>query len=211
MPKEDILLGISPERLADIARSEFGTDKIEFGTPPTAIDRRAVQIAGLLRDELGRGERSSQLYIDALLTVMSIHILRYYSNIGEASGRLERRLARGGLTQRAWRLVRDHLHNRYAEPLTARELAAVAGLSPSHFRRAFRDTTGLPPHRYLRNLRVRKAEQMAATTDLPLKAIAQATGFSSPSHMIASMRELRCVTPGKIRRARLAAVSARKP
>ncbi len=211
-PKENILVGLAPGRLAEAAYGEFGRGGFElFPPPPAQPDPHALQMAQLLREEILRKERASRLYIDSLLTMLSIHILREYSSLGENAGTRGRRVARGGLAPGTWRLIRDYVQEHLAEALTLQELAGIAGLSASHFLRAFRETVGQPPHRYVRELRVERAEQMIAESDLPLKAIAQVTGFASASHLISTMRKLRSVTPGAIRRAKISAnVAARR-
>ena len=48
--------------------------------------------------------------------------------------------------QRVLQFVDDNLQN----PIHLRDLAAVANLSPFHFSRTFRETTGQSPHRFVR-------------------------------------------------------------
>jgi AraC family transcriptional regulator len=78
------------------------------------------------------------------------------------------------------------------------DLAAVAGLSPSHFTRLPRDD-GQTPHRYVLRARLRHAEQLITSTDLPLPVIAQRAGFASHSHMSATMQRLCATTPRLLR------------
>ena len=76
----------------------------------------------------------------------------------------------------ALRLCRSRFH----EPLGVKELAAKAGLSREHFTRLFAGHTGLPPARYLRELRAEAAGQMMETGGVPLQEAALRCGFSSP-------------------------------
>jgi AraC-like DNA-binding protein len=64
---------------------------------------------------------------------------------------------RGGLTAHQVRLVTEYLESRLSDAPDLRELAGIAGLSPSHFQRAFRASMGDPPHRWLTGRRVRRA------------------------------------------------------
>jgi AraC-like DNA-binding protein len=57
--------------------------------------------------------------------------------------------------------IREHLDT----ALTLRDLAAVAHLSPYHFARRFKDSTGLPPHRYLIGRRIERAKQLLRGAD----------------------------------------------
>ena len=49
------------------------------------------------------------------------------------------------------------------------ELAALAGISPTHFIRLFRQHTGEPPHRCLRNRRLDRAERLIVRKQLPVR------------------------------------------
>ena len=56
------------------------------------------------------------------------------------------------------------------------------GLSVGHFSRAFRISTGLPPHQWLLRQRVKVAKQLMTVRDLPLSEIAISAGFANQSH-----------------------------
>ena len=68
---------------------------------------------------------------------------------------------------------------RFREPLGVKELASATGLSREHFTRLFTEQTGIPPARYLRDLRVDAAQQMLRRQDSPLKEVALRCGFPS--------------------------------
>jgi AraC-like DNA-binding protein len=63
------------------------------------------------------------------------------------------------------------------------EMAALVGLSPSHFGRLFRARTGTPPIQYLQRLRVRAALPLILSTELPLAAVAARVGLGSASYL----------------------------
>lgn len=52
-------------------------------------------------------------------------------------------------------------------------------MSYATFRRVFRQHTGLPPNQYLLNLRIHKAKALLGNSRMPVKEIAEATGFDS--------------------------------
>jgi len=66
--------------------------------------------------------------------------------------------------------------------LSLQEIAAEFGLSVSHFSRAFRISTGLPPHQWLLRQRVKVAKQLMTVRNLPLSEIAISAGFANQSH-----------------------------
>ncbi len=86
------------------------------------------------------------------------------------------------------RRVTDHIREHLAEPLTVGRLAAVAGLSPSHFHAVFKRRTGLSAIAYLTQVRVETAAELLRGESLPIKEVARRCGFSCLSHFYAVFR-----------------------
>ncbi|MDX2264721.1 MAG: AraC family transcriptional regulator [Hyphomicrobiales bacterium] len=80
-----------------------------------------------------------------------------------------------------WQLKRvtERMCDRIAEPVRLEELAALAKLSPFHFARAFKQSTGLPPHRYQLLRRMERAKELLAASEQPLAEVAAACGYAS--------------------------------
>jgi transcriptional regulator GlxA family with amidase domain len=108
-------------------------------------------------------------------------------------------LARGGLPPKALRRVREYVMAHLEENISVQSLAAIVGLSRYHFARAFKQSEGVTPHRFLLQCRVQRAQDMLAGTELPLSEIALAAGFSDQSHCSRRFRELVGLTPSKYR------------
>lgn len=201
--KENLLISFEPDQLARIAGGEFGAEDIDFRPPqPGVVDQKALYLATLLRDELLRGEGANALCVDALITLFGAHLLREHSAFHDRS----HRPAAGGLSPLVSRRVADYIEANLSRDLSVGRLAEVAGLSPSHFLRAFRQSFGQAPHSYVLGLRLNLAERLATITDAPLALIAQTAGFSSNSHMTAAMRRFKGVAPSHFRRRALADV-----
>jgi transcriptional regulator GlxA family with amidase domain len=95
--------------------------------------------------------------------------------------------------------VRDFIDAHLEESVSIQALAEIAGLSMYHFARAFRRSEGMTPHDYLVQCRVRRVQELLASTDLPLSEIALAAGFSDQSHCARRFRERVGVTPSSYR------------
>ncbi|GAB4070347.1 helix-turn-helix transcriptional regulator [Ancylobacter sonchi] len=195
--KENLLVALDQQRLARLAGEEFQNDGFELQPPRIGgVDRKALRLSQMLREEFQRGEHASELCFDALITLFATHLLRNYSSLRD---RPDDRHS-GGLSPRAWRTVNDFIQENLSQPLSIARLAEIAGLSPSHFLRAFRRSLGQAPHQYLLGQRLALVERLVTTTDLPFADIAAASGFSSNSHMTSTMKRLRGVTPTELRR-----------
>lgn len=109
-------------------------------------------------------------------------------------------LSRGGLSPALKNRICDFIEEHFGEKISLGALSSMAGLSPNHFARAFQQSVGLPPHRYLLRRRVQHVEQMLRETQLPLSQIALAAGFSDQSHLARHFRRLTGMPPSLARR-----------
>jgi AraC-like DNA-binding protein len=98
----------------------------------------------------------------------------------------------------AIRLARDFIEAHYPENIPLDTLAGLAGLSPFHFVRVFQKETGLPPHAYLRQVRLRRAKEMLGRGE-SISSTAQGTGFVDQSHLNRWFKQHWGVTPGQYR------------
>ena len=106
--------------------------------------------------------------------------------------------SRGGLPPRVLQRICEHIEAHIEEKISVDALATLAGLSAPHFTRAFRHSTGLPPHTYVLR-RLECAELMLRNTQLPLSEIAAAIGFADQSHLTCHFHRLTGVAPSLIR------------
>ena len=116
---------------------------------------------------------------------------------------IEVQYAHGGLRPCARRRLHDFIASHLDQKLTNAALAQIAGLSTGYFYMAFKQTEGMSPHRYVLQYRVRRTQQLLTSTQMSLAEIADAAGFSNPSHCIQYFREIVGVTPGDYRRCSL--------
>jgi len=96
--------------------------------------------------------------------------------------------------------VRDFLDSHLVGETDLAELASIAGLSRSHFIRAFRKETGLTPHAYLVDRRFRAASKLLERGEAP-GDVAAACGFFDQSHLNRVFKARMGVTPGIYRAA----------
>ena len=107
---------------------------------------------------------------------------------------------RGGLPIRQLRKVEDYLSERLAENVSVRALAELVGLSPFHFCRVFKQTTGVSPLRFVTQERITRAQQLIRETSRSLIEIALDVGYTNPSHFAQVFRRVAGVTPTEFRR-----------
>ena len=160
-------------------------------------DQMLERFCRLLVMEAETGGSGTRLFTDTVTRALALHLLRAYAD--EPSRPIA---PPGGLV--AWRLRRamEYMHSNLAENLSLSELAAATNLSPSHFARAFRATTGEPPHRYLVRLRIDHARHLLEHTRLPVIEIGVRCGFAQTTHFATMFRKITGLCPRAYRAAR---------
>ena len=106
----------------------------------------------------------------------------------------------GGLSPQHLRRACDFIMTHSAEDICLADLAELTGLNCKHFARAFRQSTGLPPHQYLIAQRIEAAKRYLSETRANLAEIALACGFADQSHFTATFRKAAGLPPGTWRR-----------
>lgn len=146
---------------------------------------------------LARGGAMDGLFLDHVLQAVALHAVARYGDCGP-------RNARGGGGLAPWQESRakEMMRARLGGDIPLEELAGACGLSVSQFARAFRQSVGIPPHRWLRARRMEKAMSLLTQTHRPLSDIAIACGFADQSHFTRSFTDQVGLSPGQWRRAR---------
>jgi transcriptional regulator GlxA family with amidase domain len=85
------------------------------------------------------------------------------------------------------------------EPLTVRDLAASAAMSPFHFSREFKRETGRTPQAYLRRARLERAKRLLAGDERPVGEVAMVCGYASASHLATAFRRAFRMAPSRYR------------
>jgi AraC-like DNA-binding protein len=108
--------------------------------------------------------------------------------------------ARGGLAP--WQLRRGEalMSENLSVQVPLGQVAEECGLSVRHLARAFRQSTGVPPHRWLLDRRVKRAKELLPNTKLSLSDVALACGFGDQSHFTRTFTATVRLSPGVWRR-----------
>jgi AraC-like DNA-binding protein len=180
--------------VTDIAE-QLGWRRGTPGFPQTVLyDARSV---ALLRSAHQAAEHGDQLASSSLLTTALAGLLTAHARAGAAVS--VPAVRRAPATVRA---VAELLEDRLTDPPALAELAAMTGLSQFALLRAFRAETGLPPHAYLNQLRVRRSRMLLDQGITPAD-VAFETGFADQAHLTRHFKRVVGVPPGAYQRERL--------
>jgi AraC family transcriptional regulator len=135
-------------------------------------------------------------YFEALGTVLAYELLGLDAEKSRPDGP-----AKGGLAAWQQRQVTSYIEDHLAEPIALATLARLVGLSPYHFCRAFKQSLGLPPHRYQSRLRIERAKHLLAKPASSVTEVGLTVGYSETSSFTAAFRKTTGFTPSVYRRA----------
>jgi AraC family transcriptional regulator len=186
-PMHILLFHFDPDTLNDFAGSD------SFATTPRLFFEDAALWATVakLKEQLEIPSPGNSPYMEALGAVLRHELARLDSR----SDRVDPPI-RGGLAAWQQRAVTTYIEERLSEQIPLTTLAQLARLSPYHFCRAFKQSFGIPPHRYHTKLRIERAKALLETREqLSITKIALALGFSETSSFTAAFRRETGLTP----------------
>ena len=170
---------------------------VELVNPRWGVAPRLSWFGQEIRREIATREPFSQLRLDALGLEFAIALLRFHSTISNSP-----KLRRSGHGLAGWQIKRasDAMAAKLGQDITLDDLASLVGLSPAHFSRAFKVSTGLPPFAWLQNQRMERAKELLADPRLSLAEVAFSVGFSAQPQFTMAFRRVTGITPGQWRK-----------
>ena len=151
--------------------------------------------------ELCREAASPDNLFDLLSEAWSIQALAYMARIS-GNERSPQAGVRGGLSGRSARLLEDYIRAHLGGEITLQDLAGVADLSKRHLQRAFQDSFGVTPHRYILSLRIEEAKDRLCRTNDSITEVALTAGFGQAEHFSTTFKKSTGFTPSQFRQQR---------
>jgi AraC family transcriptional regulator len=168
----------------------IGRSSVELVPQLAVPDQTLHDFARLLQSEASQGSLGSALMVQSTVCSLGIHLLRRYSSLAGSPGRSQPTVTSARLNR-----VVEYMMAHLDQPIALPDLAAVCGISVSHFTRAFRQATGSSPHAFLTDLRLQKAKRLLEQTDLSITSIALSCGFEQPQYFATQFRRKLGWTP----------------
>ena len=180
------------ERVADEAGTATPIDLLERTAHPDPITSRLLLSAA---DALEGNGALDELFRHQLTDLLATRLLAAHSGSPTTF-----QPTMGGLPPKVLLRAIGRLRSDSDADVSLAALASDAGLSRFHFCRAFKESTGLSPHAWLRQHRLEQAMKMLRGTDKSVVSIAAALGYSSQTAFAAAFRKLTGETPSDWRR-----------
>jgi AraC family transcriptional regulator len=190
-PLSGVRLDIAPEFVQRVAAQTEGIDssQIAFSNQYRIHDAMLAQFAEWLATETATGA-NGRLYAESLANMLVVHMLRNHGAtahvIREPSGGLGReRLAR------ATEFIRANLEG----DLSLDDIAGAVHLTPYHFARLFKQSTGTSPHQFVIQQRIELAKQLLKDKQRTIADVAVAVGFADHAHLSRHFKAQTGLTP----------------
>ncbi|MEM8592926.1 MAG: AraC family transcriptional regulator [Pseudomonadota bacterium] len=198
----DVLhINIDDRDLRRFAEQEFDLDpdQIEMRDLIAVRDRFMNSLAPLILAELRSGLPQSRLMLDEFDSVVAGHLLRAYSNMGDAV--LSQEDGQDGQSEKkAVYCARDYLIDNLSTNVGLENLSQHVGLTPMRLMRSFKGEFGMPIRQFVIQQRVAQVRRQLAETKAPLCEIAENAGFANQPHMTRAFKVIVGVSPARYRR-----------
>ncbi|XGV94958.1 MAG: helix-turn-helix domain-containing protein [Leptolyngbya sp. BL-A-14] len=191
---EFLLLGLDPALLAQTAGELFGSKAVELTPLLSTQDALIHSMALALKSELDASQPNGQIYAESIAQTLAIHLLRNYS----VNQQPLKTPATYGLPKHKLHQVTDYINDFLDRDLSLTELATLVQMSPFHFARLFKQSTGLTPHQFVIRCRVERAKELLLRGEQTIADIATEVGFANQSHLNRHFKHIVGITPGVV-------------
>jgi AraC family transcriptional regulator len=193
-PSDVLIFSFSSHLLNAAAAVSIRSSRMELQGLQYTRDGKVRTIGSLLETEVRAGCPTGRLYGEFLGMALAAHIVSKYAVFPSKTVEYI-----GGLSKYRLRHVVDYIEANLAEDNSLQALADLAQVSPFHFCRSFKQSTGLSPHRYVLQLRIEEAQRLLKRTTLAISDVANRLGFSDQSHFTMVFRKFVGTTPARWR------------
>lgn len=184
-----LIVYLQPDLISKLGYELYQTNSVELIPKlESSFDPLIQQLAFTLRDAVVNGI-DNNLYADSMANALAVHLLSRYSNRSRVLNSSESKLSQSQLNQ-----VTDYIYSNLDKNLTLTQLATIVQLSEYHFARLFKQSTGKAPHQFQLKCRIERAQKLLLQ-DMAIADVAQATGFSSQSHLNYHFKRRVGITP----------------
>jgi|SRR6476661_1254794 AraC family transcriptional regulator len=178
-------------------QAEFEADTAHIAFAPRLLfeDATIWNTAAKLKQAIDARDGANQLYVEALGVVLVHELIRLNRGVPRNEAPV-----RGGLAAWQQRVVTSYVEEHLPEQIPLATLAGLARLSTYYFCRAFKQSFGVPPHRYHTSRRIEQAKVMLAARKHSVTEIGLTLGFSDTSSFTAAFRKITGQTPSSYQR-----------
>ncbi|WP_026160984.1 helix-turn-helix domain-containing protein [Sinorhizobium medicae] len=192
-PFDNIRFQIPFARMSAFAKQAGRNGYLGLASVQGRIDPVMYGLAQALLPSLESPETASSLFLEQINLAVLAHLSQTYGGLHFPIGK------KGTLAPWQERLATEFLANHFNKPFSLGELARLCELSRSYFNKAFKESFGRTPSRWLSEYRTGRVKELLLQ-DVPIAEAAIACGFADQSHLTRVFTGLTGETPARYRR-----------
>ncbi|MGI6449195.1 MAG: helix-turn-helix transcriptional regulator [Desulfitobacteriia bacterium] len=185
---------IKREIIREMAKSAFGKPDISFKNAFATVDSEARHLINQFMLETANRQLGFEFVQQGITLQLAINFLRRLkSNL--CLEKSERSRPQENINKAI-----EFLNECYNEDFSLEDIARVANLSPYHFIRVFKAETGMTPHEYMMDIRIKRIKEMLADKNLSISQAFSYCGMDYNGHFAAVFKRKEGVTPSQYRK-----------
>lgn len=189
-----LLLSLNPEFIEQTT-CEITKRRLELIPQFSITDPIILHIALALQADIITGSNTGKLFVESAATMLATHLVKAY-----ATEKPIIKAYQDGLAKNKLSIVLDYIDSHLEQDIKLNDLAKLIEVSQYYFCTLFKQSTGLPPHKYLTQQRIKRAKSLLQNTKLSIAEIALQCGFTDQSHLNKHFKQLEGITPSSMRR-----------
>jgi AraC family transcriptional regulator len=166
-------------------------------SPTPQLNLRDPQIDRLvevLQAEVDSGCPSGSVFGETVGEALLVYLAQRYSSTPPRND-----WGIGGLSRLRLKRALEYIEANLDGEVHLADLSKAVGLSPFHFAKLFKESTGASPHQYLLQRRIERVKDLLRTSEMTLSEISLQAGFADQSHLTNVFRRFVGISPGKFR------------
>lgn len=199
--REMLLVNLAPSFVTEHSSGFLRPGSLSLVPQPRVRDPLMEGIAHALGAEAVSDDSSERIpgipatnYAEALAEILVAHLVKNYSRPTQLEA-----VHQGTLSPLNLRRATEFISDSLEDGVVLADIAEAVGMSPFHFSRMFKQTTGYTPLQYVMEQKIERAKQFLRKEEPPLADIAFRLGFASQSHFTSQFRRLTGTTPKHFR------------
>jgi len=187
--------------IEEVAGEMIDGDPSKIEIPPLMLDEdpKLLNLLNAILLALDDNDYATSIYTDYLSRALAAQLVRNHSL---ATLRPQSALNPTGQIGPSIAEAIAYMRENLEFSISLVDIARAINRSPSHFARQFRNELGMPPHHYLVNLRIEKAQMLLERTKTSIAEIAFECGFSHQEHLTRFFQRRVGTTPAAYRRSK---------
>ena len=193
-PDVQWILDFDPTHVEQWVLENLGLKRFDIRPQFDLYDRKILRLVQALQADVETGCRAGTLFGEMIGETMIVYLAQRYAGTAPSAPP-----PTGGLPKLRLNRVLEYIHANLDREMHLDELARVASLSPFHFSKLFKRSTGSSPHQYIMQRRLERAKTLLRQPGRSLSEISVEAGFADQSHFTNVFRRFVGVTPSKFR------------